>query len=191
MRDAKFLLNPRLRPQINLIFGQNNINKLVRTLKSLKLGKSEMKKNIIAAAMVCTAIATASTSASAQVGKSVIGPSLIFGSGSTNIGIDSKFGLSDNISVRPAIYFGNGATIIGAGLTYDFDLKSASANRITPYAGGFVFTSTGGGSSATAGITAGADFDLNESIQLKGGVLIPITNGGGNTAITLGAGFKF
>jgi hypothetical protein len=152
-----------------------------------------MKKNILAAAMVCTSFASVitSNSAYAQVGKGVVGPSLLFGGGSTNIGIDSKFGISDNISVRPAIYFGNGATVIGSGLTYDFDLKAASASKITPYLGGFVFTGTNSGSSTIAGITGGADFDLNESLQLKAGVLIPITNGGGNTGITLGAGFKF
>ena len=151
-----------------------------------------MKKTIIAAAMACASLASVGicTSAFAQVGKSVIGPSLFFGGGSTNIGIDSKFGVSDNISVRPAIYFGNGATAIGSGLTYDFDLKSASASKITPYLGGFFFTGSNGGSTI-AGVTGGADFDVNESFQLKGGILIPITNGSNSTGITLGAGFKF
>jgi hypothetical protein len=156
-----------------------------------------MKNNILAAAILCSAIASVGISASAQaeMGKSVIGPSLAIGNGNTSFGIDSKFGIADNISLRPAIYFGNGATVIGSALTYDFDLRAAgNASKITPFLGGAVFLGTSGGNNATiAGFVGGADFDISNDIQLKGAINVPITNnaGAGSTFVTLGAGFKF
>jgi hypothetical protein len=52
-------------------------------------------------------------------------------------GIDSKFGVSDNISVRPFIYFPNGGTSFGSALTYNFNLRNNSDRvLITPFVGG-------------------------------------------------------
>jgi hypothetical protein len=151
-----------------------------------------MKKNFMAAVLICaSATAIGSTPAMAGMGQNVIGPSIAIGNGNTNIGIDSKFGISDNISLRPAIYFGSGSTVIGSSLTYDFDLKNASASKFTPFLGGAVFISTGSGSTTVAGLVGGADFDISDSLQLKGAVNVPITSNGANTFVTLGAGFKF
>jgi hypothetical protein len=150
-----------------------------------------MKKSIIAAAIACTSLGLAGTCtpASAQTGKITVGPSLLFGGGATIFGIDSKIQVADSVSVRPAIYFGNGATAFGSGVTYDFDLKSGSASKLTPYLGGFFRTAGSGGTAI--GVTGGADFDISESFQIKGGLLIPISNGGGTTAFTLTGGFVF
>jgi hypothetical protein len=151
-----------------------------------------MNKNIFAAAILCSTVAVAGISTSAQAGpsKGVVGPSVLIGSGNTFIGVDSKFGVADNVSVRPAVYFGNGATLFGAAVTYDFDLPGNSS-KFTPFVGGNLLIATGGGASATAvGLVGGADFDVTDTIQLKAAINVPLTSNLG-TAVQLGAGFKF
>ncbi len=155
-----------------------------------------MNKNILVAAVICSSVAviSTSTSAQAQLGKNTIGPSVLFGSGNSAVGIDSKFGIADNISIRPSVYFPNGGTIFGAGLTYDFDLKGGNANKITPFAGGLLFISSannGGASRTDVGITGGADFDVSESIQLKGAITVPISSNNSSTLFGISAGFRF
>jgi hypothetical protein len=84
-----------------------------------------MKKNIVALVMLCSSVATLAMSAPARagMGSNSVGPSLLITNGTTSIGVDSKFGISDNISVRPAAYFPSGGTAFGASLTYDFDVS--------------------------------------------------------------------
>jgi hypothetical protein len=156
-----------------------------------------MIKNIISALiLLCTSIGILAISkpANAQFGQSSIGPSLAIGSGQTSIGIDSKFGVSNNISVRPFIYFPSGETDFGAALTYDFNLRS-NGDRvlITPFVGGSIDVNTANQNSiTTVGLVGGADFALTDSLQLKGAVIIPLTNDRGqNTTFTVGAGFRF
>ena len=43
-----------------------------------------------------------------EIGKNTIGPSISLGGGGAAIGVDSRFGISENLSLRPFIYFGNG-----------------------------------------------------------------------------------
>jgi opacity protein-like surface antigen len=156
-----------------------------------------MKKNIITAlAVLCSSLATLGMSkpASAQFGQSSIGPSLEFGNGQSAIGIDSKFGVSDNLSLRPFIYFPSGRTDFGTALTYDFQLRnSASDLRITPFVGGSLDFNTGSGNSiTTVGLVGGADLDLTDSIRLKAAVIVPLTTDRGQTTtVTIGAGYRF
>jgi hypothetical protein len=113
--------------------------------------------------------------------------------GSAN-GIDSKFGVSDNISVRPFIYFPSGGTSFGSALTYDFNLRNNSNTvLITPFVGGSLdFNTSNRNTITTVGLVGGADFDLTDSIRLKGAIVIPLTNDRGqNTTFTVGAGFRF
>jgi hypothetical protein len=155
-----------------------------------------MIKNILATLIIlCTSIATLSISkpANAQFSQNSIGPSLAIGSGQTAIGIDSKFGVSDNISVRPFLYFPNGGISFGSALTYDFNLRNNSQQvLITPFVGGSIDVNTGNGNGVTTvGLVGGADFDLNDSIRLKGAIVIPLTNERGQgTTFTVGAGFR-
>jgi hypothetical protein len=152
-----------------------------------------MNKNFFAAAILCSSVAVLGISSSAQARptQGVVGPSLLFGGGSTVFGIDSKFGVADNISIRPAVYFGNGGTLFGAGVTYDFSLPGDSS-KFTPFVGGTLLLATGGGASATAvGLVGGADFDVTDTIQLKAAVNIPLTSNNSSTAVQIGAGFKF
>ncbi len=153
-----------------------------------------MKKSIATLTVLCASATVMGViqPASAQVGNSIIGPSVAFGSGNTVFGIDSKFGVAESISVRPAVYFGNGNTLFGSAVTYDFNLPNAGANKITPFVGGSLFFGSNSGNSSVFSILGGADFDVSDTIQLKGAVNVPINSGGGgSTFVTIGAGFKF
>jgi hypothetical protein len=128
-----------------------------------------------------------------EMGRNTIGPSVSLGGGAA-IGIDSRFGISENLSLRPFIYFGNGGTDFGTALTYDINLRTTtSTSKITPFIGGAVDIDTGNGTSVTtASLVAGAEYELTDVVQLKGAVNVPLSNSQGQAAnITLGAGFRF
>jgi hypothetical protein len=156
-----------------------------------------MKKNIVALVMLCSSVATLAMSAPARaggMGASSIGPSLLISNGTTSIGIDSKFGISDNISIRPLAYFPNGGTIFGSSLTYDFDVSRSSKLQITPFIGGglaFSSANNGGGSRTDTFFTGGADFGVSDSVDLKAALIVPLSSNNATTSITLGGGFKF
>jgi hypothetical protein len=154
-------------------------------------------------AALCSFIAVFSINASAKadvppsidvVGQNSIGPSVRFGNSQTAIGIDSKFGVGDNLSARPFIYFPSGSTNFGSSLTYDFKSRNrTSTMQITPFVGGSVDVSNGGGSSyTTIGVTGGADFDITDNIRLKAALNVPLSTDAGQTSsVVVGAGFRF
>ena len=154
-----------------------------------------MKKNIVALVVLCSSVTGVGiiTPAQAQMGRSTIGPSLAIGGGQTSVGIDSKFGVSDNVSVRPFVYFPSGGTFFGSALTYDFNLTNTGSRvQITPFLGGAVSIGTGGiNNSTTVGLVGGADFDVTDTIQLKAALNVPITSNNSSTTVNLGAGFRF
>ncbi len=154
-----------------------------------------MKKNIVALVMLCASAATLGMSApaKAELGQSYIGPSISIGGGSTVFGIDSKFGVSDNLSIRPFITFPSGGTTFGGALTYDFDIsRGRSRVQITPFVGGGVEVATSGSFSETqAYFTGGADFDVTDAVALKASIEVPLSSNNSTTSVTLGAGFKF
>ena len=118
---------------------------------------------------------------------------MLFGNGQTAIGIDSKFGISENLSLRPFVYFANSGTDFGTALTYDLPLRNTDNNiLITPFVGASIDVSTGGNSITTAGLVAGADLDLSDSLRLKASLIVPLsTDRGQTTGVTVGAGFRF
>lgn len=154
-----------------------------------------MKKNIVALVVLCSSVMGLGiiTPAQAQMGRSTIGPSLAIGGGQTSVGIDSKFGVSDNVSVRPFVYFPSGGTFFGSALTYDFNLTNMGSRvQITPFLGGAVSIGTGGiNNSTTVGLVGGADFDVTDTIQLKASLNVPITSNNSYTTVNLGAGLRF
>ena len=164
-----------------------------------------MKKNLVALVMLFSSILALGMSAPARAegtSKNYIGPAVLFGGGSTNFAVDSKFGVSDNLSLRPFVAFGNGATVFGSSLTYDFNLSNSSGGgtlgertQVTPFVGGGVFIASGGNNNTnnnTLGyFTGGADFDVTENVTLKAELDIPFTGGNTSTLVRLGAGFKF
>ncbi len=154
-----------------------------------------MKNNIVALVVLCSSVMGLGiiTPAQAQLVRSTIGPSLAIGGGQTSVGIDSKFGVSDNVSVRPFVYFPSGGTFFGSALTYDFNLTNTGSRvQITPFIGGALYIGTGGiNNSTTVGLVGGADFDVTDTIQLKAALNVPITSNNSSTTVNLGAGFRF
>jgi hypothetical protein len=128
-----------------------------------------------------------------EIGKNTIGPSISLGGGAA-IGVDSRFGISENLSLRPFIYFGNGGTDFGTALTYDINLRTAnSSNKFSPFIGGAVDIATGSNTSVTtASLVAGTEYELTDTIQLKAAINVPLTSSQGQSAdVTIGAGFRF
>jgi opacity protein-like surface antigen len=156
-----------------------------------------MKNNITALAALCSSALVLGISAPAQaeMGQNSIGPSASFGGGVTNYGVDAKFGLSDNFSLRPFAYFPRGGTDLGGAITYDFRLPGDrySASPITPFIGSSVsFFNSGSTNITTFSLVGGADFAITDNVQLKAAVVVPLnTDAGQITGVTVGAGFRF
>ena len=155
-----------------------------------------MKNNITTLAVLCSSVVAMGVSApaKAEMGQNSIGPSASFGGGVTTYGIDSKFGLSDNFSLRPFVYFPNGGTDFGGAITYDFRLPGdRGSSPITPFIGGSVdFFNSGGFNTTTFNLVGGADFAITDSVQLKAAAIVPLnTDSGQITGVTVGAGFRF
>jgi opacity protein-like surface antigen len=152
-----------------------------------------MKKTLAALTILAGVLAVAQAPALAGgIGHNTIGPSVRLGNGNTIFSIDGKFGVADNISLRPYVAFPSGGTNFGTSLTYDFDLRQ-SATPITPFigAGVDIGTNNNGGASVTTGFAqVGADFNINEQFALLGAVNIPF-NSNSSTNVTLGAGLRF
>ena len=153
-----------------------------------------MKKNIVALVMLCSSVAALGMSAPAraEMGKSSIGPAIFIGGGDTVFGVDSKFGVSENLSIRPFLAFPSGGTVFGGSLTYDFDVSRGNKVQITPFLGGGVAVGTGSGNTNTqAYFTGGADFGVTDSVDLKAALDVPLSSNNSSTNVRLGAGFKF
>jgi hypothetical protein len=168
-----------------------------------------MKKTLIAFVTLVSSIVTVGLSSPAsaqveppnpippsppQVRQSSIGPSILFGNGQTAIGVDSKFSVSDNLSLRPFIYFPSNGTDFGTALTYDIPLRNNDSSLvITPFVGGSVDYNSGNNTNVTTfSLVGGADVDLSDSLRLKGSLIVPLsTDRGQGTGISVGAGFRF
>ncbi len=156
-----------------------------------------MKNNITTLAVLCSSVVVMGVSAPAQaeMGQNAIGPSASFGGGVTTYGVDAKFGLSDNFSLRPFVYFPSGGTDFGGAITYDFRVSGDrySSSPITPFIGGSVdFFNSGSNNLTTFSLVGGADFAITDNVQLKAQVVVPLnTDAGQITGVTVGAGFRF
>jgi Opacity family porin protein len=128
----------------------------------------------------------------AQTKPNQIAPSVSFGGSTTVFGVDSRFPVAPNISVRPTIRFPSGGIVLGSSATYDFDYGMDS--RLEPYLGaGFnVYTgdNNNNGANLTGYLIGGADYSLNNQFALKGSVAIPFKSEY-STDITIGVGYKF
>ena len=154
---------------------------------------TDIMKNILLSLVILSSTFLAIRPAQAQLipGQNNVGPSVLFGNGQTSIGIDSKLGVYDNISIRPSIYFPNNTTTFGAAVTYDAPGVLDSERRLTPYAGvGVRFNSGSSSNNTIAYITAGADYSIDPSYVLKANVNFPISSND-STTVALGAGLRF
>lgn len=154
-----------------------------------------MKKNTIALVMLCSSVVALGMSAPARAqsrSTNTIGPALSIGGGQTTFGIDSRFGVSDNLSLRPFVFFPSGGAVFGTSLTYDFNTSRGEKVQITPFIGGGLEVASGGSNNNTqAYFTAGADFGITESVELKAELNVPLSSNNSSTSVVLGAGFKF
>jgi hypothetical protein len=151
-----------------------------------------MKNTLTALTVIASAIAIIQVPAMAGgVGNNTLGPSVRLGNGNSIFSIDGKFGLADNISLRPYVAFPSGGTDFGTSLTYDFDIRRSP---VTPFIGAGLnigTTNIAGSRTVTTGFAqVGADFNLSRNFALLGSVNIPFNSTGG-TNVTLGAGFRF
>ncbi len=155
-----------------------------------------MKKNIVAVVILFSSVVALGASAPVRAqplgrNTNTIGPALSIGGGQTVFGIDSRFGIADNLSLRPFIQFPSGGTIFGSSLTYDFNTTRTEKIQITPFVGGGVAIASGGNNNTQAYLAGGADFGVTDNIELKAELDIPLSSNNSSTSVTLGAGFKF
>jgi hypothetical protein len=155
----------------------------------LVLTTDTMKKLLISLAILSSTF-VAIRPAQAQLGQNNVAASVLFGNGQTSIGVDSRFVLYDNFSVRPNVYFPNNTTTFGAAITYDFQAVDAE-RKLTPFGGvGVRFNSGGSNSNTTAYLTAGADYSLDSTFILKANLNVPISSND-STNVAVGAGIRF
>jgi hypothetical protein len=131
--------------------------------------------------------------AQAQTKPNQIAPSVSFGGSKTVFGVDSRFPVAPNISIRPTIRFPNGGVVFGTSATYDFD-NYGMDSRLEPYVGAGFNVYTGDNNNNGANVTGyaigGADYSLSDQFTLKGSVAFPFKSEY-STDITLGVGYKF
>lgn len=152
-----------------------------------------MNTKLITIAVLSIATLTFVRPVQAQTKPSHIAPSISFGGNTSVFGVDSRFPVSQNLSIRPNLRFPSGGVVVGTSVTYDFD-NSGMDSRIEPYIGAGLNIYTGDNNNNGANVTGyaigGADYSLNDQFVLKGSVALPFKSEY-STDITLGVGYKF
>ncbi|HEY9605541.1 MAG TPA: hypothetical protein V6C85_28315 [Allocoleopsis sp.] len=119
-------------------------------------------------------------------------------SGDTGIGqggflINSKIGLTRNISARPSIVVGDDVDFL-IPLTYDFTFQSTDPFQRVPFApfiGGGVAFSTSGGNSVGGLITGGADIPINSQFVANATLNVGFFGDTTDFGLALGVGYTF
>ncbi len=123
-----------------------------------------------------------------------IGPSVSFGGNSTVFGIDSRFPISQEFSLRPSVRFPSGGVAFGAAATYDFNLARGGDRQLEPYAGVGFNVNTGDNNNNGANISGyaigGVDYSLTDQFALKGSVTFPFKSEYA-TNFTVGIGYQY
>ena len=152
-----------------------------------------MKKLLIAIAALTATLAIVKP-AQAEIGQNDIGPSIIFGNnGGTAFGVNSRFGIAKNLSIRPNVYFQDSRTSAGVAATYDFNLTGDN-RELLPYIGAgvnFDVSNSNRSNASTGYALAGADYNLSDNLVLKGSVSIPFDSNNYSTTFGVGAGLRF
>ncbi len=151
-----------------------------------------MNIKLITVAFLGIATLTFGRPVQAQTKPSQIGPAFSFGGGTTVFGVDSRFPVSENLSIRPSVRFPSGGVVVGAAATYDF--MTNGDDRLEPYVGAGLNVYTGDNNNSGANLTGyaigGADYALTDRFTLKGSVIIPFKSEY-STDIAIGVGYKF
>jgi hypothetical protein len=143
--------------------------------------------SILTAAMILLSVSSASAAEDKQ---NYVAPSIGFVSGNTLYGINAKFGLAENIAVRPFIQLNNSGTgsvtVYGASVTYNLKIPNSG---LIPYVGiGAGSVATTGTSSGKGGIyfEGGVDYNASDNLVINANYKSAST-----TWINIGAGYRF
>ncbi len=122
-----------------------------------------------------------------------IGPSVTFGGNSTVFGIDSRFPIAQEFSIRPNVRFPTGGVSFGAAATYDFN-TSRDERALEPYIGaGFnVYTgdNSNNGTNVSGYAIVGTDYAISDQFVFKGSVTVPFKSEY-PTNVTVGVGYQY
>jgi hypothetical protein len=158
------------------------------SLKSLQIFSSGLKFSILAATSSALMILSIGRVSAVEDNLNYIGPSINFINGTTLYGVTSKFGVAENVSIRPFIQFASsgegGLTIYGGSVNYGFNIPKSG---LIPYVGfGYAVVNTTGvatGKSADY-LEIGADYNATDNLALNAHYK---TNGW----VNIGAGYRF
>jgi outer membrane protein W len=143
--------------------------------------------SILTAALILLSVSSARA---AEEKQNYVAPSIGFVNGSTLYGVNAKFGLAENISLRPFIQYKNSGggtgTAYGASVTYNFQIPSS---KLIPYLGiGAAEVTTTGTASGNGGIyfEGGVDYNASDNFVINANY-----KSASSTWINIGAGYRF
>jgi len=119
-------------------------------------------------------------------------PELNLGIG--NFTVISKIGLTEAVSIRPAVVIGDDTTIL-IPLTYDFTIQptgvaTEAVSTFAPYVGGGLAIATGSNSDVGPMLTAGADVPIGSQFTANAGVNVGFFDDT-SVGLTVGIGYNF
>ena len=126
-----------------------------------------------------------------EINKNYIGPSLTLTSGLTGFGAVGKYGVAENISIRPFAHFfsANQLTlaVYGAGATYDYTFPKSD---ITIYGGlGLAGATVAAGGQSYSGIDSGVRLMVGADYRVSDSLIVNLNSNLGYYSV--GAGFNF
>jgi hypothetical protein len=160
--------------------------------KNINLKRNTMNIKLMTVTLLSLVTLGFARPAQAQPRPRQIAPSISVGGGRSIFGVDSRFPVTQNLSIRPSVRFPNGGVVLGTSATYDFDTYGDS--RLEPYVGAGFNLYTGDNNNNGANLSGyaigGADYSLTDQFTLKGSLIIPFKSEY-STDVILGVGYKF
>jgi hypothetical protein len=152
-----------------------------------KLSILAATSSILTAALILLSVSTASAAEDKQ---NYVAPSVGFFNTNTLYGVNAKFGIAENIALRPFIQSKNSGTGTvtgyGASVTYNFKIPSSG---LIPYLGlGAAEITATGTASGNGGVYFEGGIDYNASDNL---VINANYKSASTTWINIGAGYRF
>jgi hypothetical protein len=155
---------------------------------------NQLKSSILATtAAILTAVSIlllVGSASAAEDKQNYIAPSVGFFNRTTLYGINAKFGIAENVALRPFIQFNNSgtgsATIYGTSVTYNLKIPSSGLIPYLGFGGGVVTTT--GTDSGNSGFYFEGGVDYNASDNL---VINANYKTAANSWISIGAGYRF
>ena len=142
--------------------------------------------SILTAALILLSVSNASASEDKQ---NYIAPSVGFFS-TTIYGVNTKFGLGENVALRPFIQYANSGrgsiTLYGGSVTYNFKIPSSG---LIPYLGvGAGAVATTGTSTGSGGVyfEGGVDYNASDNFVINANYKTSASSW-----INIGAGYRF